>query len=174
MPAPRQGYIEPFTEEAAKDALINARGDIFTASQWLGITALRMDRAIQCSQVLQATVDTIRATSKGISTESLHEAVEKRIALYRVVGLDALHDLAAMPIDENSAQNQVKLAAAARLAGGLEGGAGSNDLAETLRDLQKSYEENAPRLRIIRERMTVELEPRHEKEIPAPDDSEAG
>lgn len=81
------------------------------------------------------------------------------MALYRVAGLDALHDLATMQIDSNSAQNQVKLAAAARLAGPTEGSSAGDGLAEVLRELNTSYEANAPRLRVIRERVTVETLP---------------
>jgi hypothetical protein len=146
------------TEEDAKQTLIDARGDIFVASQLLGITALRLNRAIQVSPVLQATVDAIVRVGKGASEASIQEAIDSRLLLYRVDGLDALHDLATMPIDENSAQNQVKLAAAARLAGTVEG-IGSGSLEETLRELNKSYQENAPRLRVIRERTTIETIP---------------
>lgn len=101
--------------------------------------------------------------SQGISDADLHSAIEKRVSLYRVTGLDALHDLAAMPIDANSAQNQVKLAAAARLAGGLEGGGSGGEMAETFRELQQLYQQHAPRLRVIRERTTVEISPTPER-----------
>lgn len=79
--------------------------------------------------------------------------------MYRVVGLDALHDLATMPVDTNSAQNQVKLAAAARLAGETGGGGFGGDLAETLRTLNDEYLQQAPRLRIVRQTLTVEVSP---------------
>lgn len=95
----------------------------------------------------------------GVPLETIHKAIEERVALYRVSGLDALHDLATMPIDVNSAQNQVKLAAAARLAGTVEGQEGGSDLAETLRELQRQYDETAPRLRVTRERVTIERLP---------------
>lgn len=150
---------EALTEAGIKAALIEARGDIFVASQILDVTAVRLYRAIQVSPVLQATLRTLQDSPKGLSVEALHAAVEERIVLYRVAGLDALHDLATMPIDQNSAQNQVKLAAAARLAGTVEGSTGGSDLAETLRELNKSYAENAPRLRVIREKTTVEMLP---------------
>lgn len=146
------------TEATAKQALIEARGDIFVASQLLGLTAVRLNRAIQVSPILQAAVDAIPKLSKGASESAIEDAIQSRVALYRVAGLDALHDLATMKIDANSAQNQVKLAAAARLAGSVEQGGGSA-LEETLRELNKSYAENAPRLRVIRERLTVETLP---------------
>ena len=148
-----------FTEEDAKRALIESRGDIFITAQMLGVTALRVNRAIKLSPVLQTTLDEVKKSSPGISDADLHSAIEERVGLYRVTGLDALHDLAAMPIDANSAQNQVKLAAAARLAGGLEGGATGGEMAETFRELRELYQKNAPRLRVTRERMTVEVSP---------------
>lgn len=170
-PVRRPSYIT-FTEENAKQALIDARGDIFVASQLLGITAIRLNRAIQASADLQGTVDGIQQVGKGASPEALHAAVEQRIALYRVAGLDALHDLATMPIDQNSAQNQVKLAAAARLAGGLEGGVTGGEMAETFRELSELYQKHAPRLRVTRERMTVELSVPDERVVSSQDKQE--
>ncbi len=171
MEAPVTGpsYLNP-TEENAKLALIEAHGDVFVASQILGISALRLDRAIRVSEVLRSTLDSIlqlKNERKGsaLSDEEIHEAVERRVAIYRVVGLDALHDLAAMPISENSAQNQVKLAAGVRLAGESAGGGFAGGLGETFKELADLYQQNAPRLRVIRERTTVELAPPSERVI---------
>lgn len=147
------------TEEGIKAALLEARGDVFIASQLLGVTALRVNRAITVSPLLQATIDSIRTVGKGVSPDDLNRAIESRLAFYRVVGLDELHALATMPIDANSAQNQVKLAAAARLAGPADGFGVSGEAAETLRALNDLYQQNAPRLRVIREKMTVEVLP---------------
>ncbi len=147
-----------------KDALIEARGDIFIASQFLGITALRLNRAIQVSPVLQTTLDALQECGEGVSQTAIHAAIEHRLSLYRVAGLDALHELATMPINENSAQNQVKLAAAARLAGSPEEGAGGGEVGEALRALNELYHQQAPRLRVVRERLTVEVAP-DEKDI---------
>lgn len=146
------------TEDSAKDALIEARGDIFVASQLLGITVTRLHRAIRSSPALQATVDAAPALSVGIPAEKVRAAIEERVQLYRVSGLDALHDLATMPIDQNSAQNQVKLAAAARLAGAVDA-MGGNDSSDILRELRDSYEKSAPRLRVVREKITIERLP---------------
>jgi len=148
-----------------KVALIEARGDIFISSQLLGITAIRLNRAIQVSPLLQATRDSISLLGAGVSEAELHSAIEQRVALYRVAGLDALHDLATMPIDDNSAQNQVKLAAAVRLAGPTEGLSGEGGMAETLKELSELYQQHAPRLRVIRERTTVELTPTDERVV---------
>lgn len=146
------------TEESIKDALIEARGDIFIAGQLLRVTAIRINRAIEVSPALQETMAAMKEVGKGASEAQIHEAISRRLGIYRVVGLDALHDLATMPIDQNSAQNQVKLAAAARLAGSVDVAAGS-ETSEILRELNQSYQQNAPRLRVIREKTTIETIP---------------
>lgn len=151
------GYLT-VTESSIKEALIEARGDIFVASQLLRITAIRLDRAIQVSPLLQECIATVKAAPQGVSAETIHSAIERRLSLYRVAGLDSLHDLATMPIDLNSAQNQVKLAAAARLAGTVEATGGSG-IEETLRELNAQYQKEAPRLRVVRERVTIEQMP---------------
>jgi len=166
IPAPVQTTavtVWSLSEDNMKQALIEARGDIFVASQILGITALRLSRAIQVSPVLQATLEETSRGAVDLPVEAISRAVEARIALYRVTGLDALHDLAAMPVSDNSAQNQVKLGAAARLAGSTETHAGG-EIEETLRALNESYHQNAPRIRIVRERLTMEVGP-GEREI---------
>lgn len=88
----------------------------------------------------------------------------QRMAAYQIDALDAIHELATMEISNNSAQNQVKLAAARLLAnideqpkapqdGGIEG---------TLRQLNDAYHKDAPRIRSIRERVVTfeSVEPR--------------
>jgi hypothetical protein len=173
MASPETSLIS-LSEDGMKSALIEARGDLFVASQMLGVTALRLDRAVRLSQDLQAVYLSLRdirqenTEFEKMAVDDLERAVQHRLALYRVSGLDALHDLATMPIDDNSAQNQVKLAAAARLAGPTEGLTGGGEVGETLRALNDLYHQNAPRIRIVRERMTVELAP-GEREIPPSD-----
>ena len=155
-------HVKPYenlTEASIKNALIESRGDIFITAALLHVTSIRIHRAIAVSPDLQTALEVSKDSGPGVPLETIHKAIEARLTIYRAVGLDALHDLATMPIDENSAQNQVKLAAAARLAGSVEGQAGGNELADTLRELNKSYQENAPRLRVIREKITVETLP---------------
>ncbi len=96
---------------------------------------------------------------RGVSDAQIQQEIDRRVLLYRAAGLDALHELATMPIDENSAQNQVKLAAAARLAGTSEATGANDGIEETLRELNQSYQQSAPRLRVIRERTTIETIP---------------
>ena len=144
-----------------KQAITDARGDVFVASQLLGVTALRFQKALGASEELQQVYMAARETTANekfaaASSEDFHAAVETRLSMYRVTGLDALHDLAAMPISDNSAQNQVKLAAAARLAGSVDGMNGGGDIADTLRALNDMYHKEAPRIRITRETIEVQ------------------
>jgi len=148
-----------------KVALIEARGDIFVASQRLNITALRLNRSINASPILQAALEISGSSAKRATDKQIADAIEERIQIYRVTGLDALNDLAAMPIDENSAQNQVKFAAAAKLAEGIGGVSSSGDMEGILRELRETYQKEAPRLRVIRERTTVEVVGQGEKTI---------
>lgn len=142
-----------------KHALIEARGDLFVAAQLLRVPALRLNRAIAVSPVLAAALEATKAAGSGVTAKQIEAAIAERVGLYRVAGLDALHDLATMPIDENSAQNQVKLAAAARLVGeGMTAGS-SGDLENIFRELRDTYQTEAPRLRVIRERTTIEQMP---------------
>lgn len=152
---------ELLTEDGMKAALIEARGDLFIAAQLLRIPALRLNRAIAASPVLATALEVTKDKSlpTGVTQKQIEQAIAERVGLYRVAGLDALHDLATMPIDENSAQNQVKLAAAARLVGeGMTAGS-SGDLENIFRELRDTYQTEAPRLRVIRERTTIEQMP---------------
>lgn len=158
-----QAVIAALTEDSLKAALIEARSDIFVASQILGVTALRVHRAIAVSATLQATQLAIIERTKDdkfekASAEAISAAVESRIALYRVAGLDSLYELATMGLSDNSAQNQVRLAAAARLAGPTEGVSTGGDIASALRELNEQYHREAPRIRVVRERISVEIE----------------
>lgn len=148
-----------FNEDTIAAALTEARGDIFIASQALAVTALRLDRAIRLSDRLRAVAASIRETKADpeydkLTQQDFESAVVRRLAMYRVVGLDALADLASMAIGDNSAQNQVKLAAAARLAGAT-GDAGGADMAGLMRELNEAYEKDAPRIRLTRTEIEI-------------------
>lgn len=148
------------SEEGMKTALIEARGDLFVASQLLGVTALRINRAVQISPTLQATLEVMKASDNRSTDAQIERAVQERVSLYRVTGLDALHDLAVMPISENSAQNQVKFAAGAKLIEGVSGGSSAGELEVIFRELRETYQKEAPRLRVIRQTTTtVEMAP---------------
>jgi hypothetical protein len=86
----------------------------------------------------------------------LEEAIKHRMIRYQSDALDALHDLAMMPISENSAQNQVKLLAAKLLAEPLlapENTGSKEEMNKVLRELNEEFQRNTPRLKLIRERI---------------------
>lgn len=149
------------TEESMKTALVEARGDLFIAATSLSISPLRMTKYIQASSALAVVMDECQAAGRDTPMQKLHAnveaAIQQRVSIYRVVGLDSLAELATMPINVNSAQNQVKLAAAARLAGSQEHSAGSGELGETLRALNDAYHSHAPRIKVTRERLSIEV-----------------
>jgi len=87
--------------------------------------------------------------------EMFEAALVRRIKLYKCDALDALHDLACMPISDNSAQNHIKYLAACRLAGNTEGPQAESGLEETLRKLNDRYRVEAPRIKSVRERVTT-------------------
>lgn len=158
---PAPAVVATVTEKSMADALVEARGDIFIAAQLLKITAVRLDRAIRVSAALQGVVSGIQdvketAAYEAATTRDFERAIARRTSLYRVAGMDALYELASMPIDANSAQNQVKLAAAARLAGPTEGSGAGGELAETLRALNDEYQRTAPKIRVTRT-TTIEI-----------------
>jgi stress response protein YsnF len=155
--------IPSWNEDNIEKALMDAQGDLFIAAQLLGhVTALKLDRAIRCSARLQQVFLTIKQVKAlpeydRLSQEALEQEVARRMTVYRSDALDSIHSLATMPIGENSAMAQVKLAAAVRLAGGTVVRESGSDLESTLRELNELYTREAPRIKVTREKMTVEL-----------------
>lgn len=165
---------EALTEASIQAALIEARSDIFVAAQLLRVTAVRLNRAIQISPVLAATLEETKKAGPGATQKQIEDAIRDRIGLYRVTGLDALHDLAAMELgkNDNSAWGQVKFAAAAKLVEGVASQSSSGELEVILRELREDYQKSAPRLRVIRERTTIETLPDERVIDQAPEGSE--
>lgn len=158
--APRASDLTPRTESDLKEAIRLSAGDLFLASEYSRLSPIRLKHAIELSPALQTALELSRKHAGTVlPPDVVNRAIEDRLAVYRVAGLDALNELATMPISRNSAQNQVKLAAAARLAGSPEGSGGSDEFSSLMRDLNQSYQENAPRLRVTRERLVVETVP---------------
>jgi hypothetical protein len=150
------------SEDLLKQSLIDARGDLFIAATTLRISPLRMQRLIQAAPVLSVALSAIldapeESKSHPAFSQIVEQAIAERVSAYRVVGLDSLYELATMPISENSANNQVKLGAAANLVGSTANNVGGNEMADTLRALNEAYNISAPRIRITRERLTVDM-----------------
>lgn len=152
-----------FNEANIRTALIDAQGDLYVASQLLGhVTMMRLDRAIRLSPDLQNVFLNLKQIKSlpeydRLSQEQLEAELNRRMALYRADGLEAIHDLATMGIGDNSAMAQVKLAAAARLTGGVHEKENEGDLAHTLNALNEAYYAHAPRIKLTRT-TTIEVD----------------
>ena len=80
-------------------------------------------------------------------------ALARRMKLYRSDALDALHDLAMMPISSNFGQNMVKLQACRTLTGTVQEGHAAPEFDETLKALNEQYHLAATRIKSLRERV---------------------
>jgi len=86
------------------------------------------------------------------------KSVTKRMELYRSDALDALYDIAMQPIAGLGDKEMAwKFEAARFLASGLDasGKAPTNEFADVLKQLDKSYRENAPKIKEVRERSII-------------------
>lgn len=166
-------YLD-LTEERAREVLVKARGDLFICAQLLKISVIQLRHFIKGSTLVQqalkaAQEKAVEGDVTAMSDQEYANAIAERERLYRIVALDAMHDLAAMPISDNSSQNSVKLAAASRLAGPTAQESAGHELAETLRQLNESYQKQAPRIKVVRETLT--LEPASRERDVTPQDS---
>jgi hypothetical protein len=100
---------------------------------------------------------------KGLGRQ-INDKFERKLAakirLYGGDALDALHDLALMPITDNCQQNQIKYLACCRLASTTlpeEGTSGKAVFNDILIEMNRAYQAAAPRIRAVRERV-VEFE----------------
>jgi hypothetical protein len=159
--APALPVVPSFNAASIERAILSAQGDLFVAAQLLGhVTVLKLDRAIRADERLQQvylTVKQVKALPEydKASQEALEVEITRRLSIYRSDALDALHELATMPVDANSAQNQVKFAAAAKLAGGMGERESSTGIEQTLRELNESYHREAPRMKITRTQVEI-------------------
>ena len=156
--------VPAFSEANIEKALIDAQGDLYVASDLLGgVTLVALDRAIRRSERLQHVFSGIKAVRAlpnydRLSGEQVAEEVRRRLTIYRADALEALHQLATMPVSEDGFANQTKMAAAVRLmGGGLEHSQDAGGIDDTLRQLNEQYQRDAPKIRSIRERI-VEFE----------------
>lgn len=145
-----------------REEIRHARGNLVLASSRLGVSVSRLDRVLQLAPKILMFAGELQRVSKEkeeknklylkAHVEQVEEELARRAILYRSEALDAIRDLATMPLSDNSAQNQVKLAAAIRLYGETkEKAIGEEIQATLLQALNKDFHEKAPRLRSIRQ-----------------------
>lgn len=170
--APALPPAPQLTEESIERALLESRGDLCVASQLLGhVTVVKLDRTIRASDKLRQvylSIEQVKSEYDKISQAQLEAEVSRRLTHYRSDALDSLHELAMMPIGDNSALAQVKFLAAQRLAAGTVTNQGESEIEATLRELNESYHSHAQRIKVTRERLTIEAESPAHPAIEAP------
>jgi len=104
---------------------------------------------------LAVTVPPRRQSTGAKPDAAFMTALRERMTLYKQDGLDALRDLAMMPISTNSMQNQVKFLAASKLVGNLgeQDGPATGAVDTLLKQLNEEYRTAAPKIREVRERV---------------------
>ncbi|MGQ7939116.1 hypothetical protein [Paraburkholderia sp. D1E] len=149
----RAGLI---SEQAIKEALAEAKGDIFLASCSLDCTAQELDRYIRASAELQnfaAAIEKVKIDPaySRMSAEQFENELADLTRAYRVVGIEELHDLATMDHKDSAAMAKVKLQAAIALRGGQQQAGGDREIEHALSELNQLYHQNAPRIKEIRQ-----------------------
>jgi len=164
VPENRQKATYPaLLKQTLRKALRKANQNPVVAARILRMSVSDLNREIEMSGQMGKYLKEIRQFERKIREEyrtmSLREVEEDlkcRAALYRSEALDALYDLAKMEVNAktNSALAQVKLMAAQRLYQETsDAGAGPGEIESTLRILNERFQEAAPRIKQIRERI---------------------
>jgi hypothetical protein len=145
-------------------ALHSTDGSVTGASARLKVSVGALDAQVRTSRQLQKYLATIPIVHDPVYTKErlaqVEEDIKVKALLYRSDALTALHSLATMEVNANtnSALAQVKLLAAQRLYQETsDAGAGPGEIESTLRILNERFQEAAPRIKAIRERI-VEFE----------------
>lgn len=149
----RSGLI---SEQSIKEALAEAKGDIFLASSTLDCTAQELDRYIRASAELQnfaAAIEKVKIDPaySRMSAEQFENELSDLTRAYRVVGIEELHDLATMDPKDSAAMAKVKLQAAIALRGGQQQVGGDREIEHALSELNQLYHQNAPRIKQVRQ-----------------------
>lgn len=147
----RNGFI---TEEKVVECLMTARGDLFIAASYLGVTGREIDSYIRASDHLKAFVVAIGTVKSDpeydrMSAEQFEGELERLTKGYKMEALDVIHELATMQF-ETAAMAEVKLKAAVALRGAPEVKVGMNDSHAVMDELNRLYVESAPRIRSVR------------------------
>jgi hypothetical protein len=153
----RSGLI---SEHSIKEALTEAKGDLFLAACALDCTAQELDRYIRRSSELQGFAAAVEQVKRDVNYDRMSaEQFENRCAdltrAYRLDGIETLHSLATTSHGDSAALAKVRLEAAIALRGGPSQGNGSGEAEATLAELNQLYLQNAPRIKEIRQTVVV-------------------
>ncbi len=148
----RAGLI---SEQSIREALTEAKGDIFLAACALDCTAQELDRYIRRSPALQtfaAAVEQVKIDPaySRMSAQQFEDQLADLTRAFRVQGLNEIHKLATLDYGDSAALAKVKLEAAMALRGSSGHSGGNNEAENTLAELNALYHANAPRIKEIR------------------------
>jgi hypothetical protein len=147
------------SEPNVRAALLQAKGDIFIASNLLRMPAPHLDRCIRASEPMMAFAATIAQVKADPDYEKMSGGqfaaeINRLSSQYALDGLNVIHELATGDAF-TAAEKQVKLDAAVHLRGGAAIGNGGSEMEQLLHVLNQQYQEHAPRIREIRKETTT-------------------
>lgn len=153
------------TQKEIEEALIKSRGDILVASKLMRMSVRELDnilRAIPGIPALLGTIEEIKADNpeySRMSGEWFERQCTRAVSLYRLAALEALNDLATMPMTDKAAMMNVKREAAVNLwGGGKDGSTGvAGELTEFFKALDQDYREKKDT--VTRIRLSIERGP---------------
>jgi len=140
-------------------ALRETRGNVALAARALNIEVSKLDHEISMSKKLrdyfiklhQKKAHADVKTYRNRSLEEILEDIERRRIVYRSESLDAIREIATMPLTDNSAMMQVKLLAAVRLYNETGDKGAQSTIGDTLQALNNEFHATAKRITSIRE-----------------------
>ena len=153
----RAGLI---SEDTIRDALTRCRGDLFAASGYLSVSPRELDRYIRASDTLQgfcASITTVKQDAEydRMSADQFRKELENVTRANRLEAENIIRELANMEFD-SAAMADVKLKAAIQLRGAHADTPVNSDQALVLAELNKIYQESAPRIKSVRAAIHVE------------------
>ncbi len=138
-------------------AELKVHGSLAVVAERCGMTLSRLDRAIELQSPTKwpklirylKKIKQDNAEYRAMTLGAIEADISRRALLYKSEALDALHALASMPVGDNSANNQVKLLAAAKLYQTGEKQMGDT-IQDTLRTLNDEFVSQQKRISGIR------------------------
>lgn len=149
----RSGMI---SEQSIKDALVDAKGDLFLVACALDCTVREVDQYIRRSNELQSFASAVEQVKidpaySRLSAEQFDNQVANLLRSFQLDGINEVHKLATMDFGDSAALAKVKLEAALALKGGASSRSVNGETENALAELNHLYHQNAPRIKEIRQ-----------------------